>query len=113
MHAELGSGDGGRVRTIIMDTRTEFATQKKIIEGILEKSERARNDDKWLTYLLLRHYTKVFIPFEDFKKIPAFANAQKIRQRIQNKEKRFLPTDPKVRQKRGVRNSEIREIMVE
>ena len=36
--------------------------------------------------LFFRHYTKIYIPFEDFVKIPAFANAQKIRQKLQNKE---------------------------
>ena len=93
-------------------SKMKLDTQRAIIEKILKEDERARNDDKWLTYRLLRHYTNVFIPFEDFKKIPAFANAQKIRQKIQNKEKKYLPTDPKVRQKRRIAEEDFRQWML-
>lgn len=89
-------------------TTQEFKSQKKIIEEILEQDARARNCDKWLTYKLLSKYTKVYIPFEDFEKIPAFANAQKIRQHIQNKEGRLLPSDPAVLKRRRIRGKELR-----
>ena len=69
-----------------MDLSTELKTQKQVILNILRNDERARNDDKWLTYRFFSHYTKIYIPFEDFVKIPAFANAQKLRQIIQNKQ---------------------------
>jgi hypothetical protein len=73
---------------------------KEIIERLLAEDERCRNDDKWLTFRVIQHYTKIYIPFEDFKRIPDFASVKRIRAHIQNKEGRFLPTDPEVMRKR-------------
>jgi hypothetical protein len=83
-------------------------SQKAVIEKLLKEDERCRNDDKWLTYRFFQHYTKIYIPFSDFKKIPAFANAQKIRQVIQNKNNKYLPTNPEVRYERGISEDEWR-----
>lgn len=45
---------------------------KTMVEQTLETDERARNDDKWLVYLVYRKLTKIFIPFEDFEKTIIF-----------------------------------------
>ena len=86
-------------------------TQYAQIEWLLQNDERCRNDDKWLTWRFMGLYTKMYIKFEDFAKIPAFANIQKLRQRIQNKEHRFPPTDPKVLKMRGITQGVMREFM--
>lgn len=99
------------MQSINDDIRKELNTQKKQIEWLLKTDERCRNSDKWLTWRFLNFYTSAYIPFDDFKKIPAFANAQKIRQVIQNKENKFLPTDPKVRERRGIRDQEVKDVI--
>lgn len=86
-----------------METQEEIKKVKEIIEELMTKDERCRNDDKWLTYLVMRKFTNIYIPFEDFQKIPAFATIQKVRQFIQNKEGRLQPTDPCVFYKRQKR----------
>ena len=81
----------------------EIKTVKEIILNLLETDERCRNDDKYLTYKVMRHFTKIYIPFEDFCKIPAFETIKRVRAQIQNVEKRFLPTDEIVINRRNNR----------
>ena len=95
-----------------MDTQEEFTKTTDIVMHLLKTDLRCRNDDKWLTYQVMRRFTKIYIPFEDFKKIPAFASVQKVRQKIQNKLGLFPPTQPDVIKKRNYRDNEIRDIMV-
>lgn len=86
-------------------------TQKDIIENILKNNPQARNSDKLLTYLFMKHYIgdiSLFIPFSEFKQIPPLANCQKIRQRIQNKEHKYEPTDDKVVMQRQNHQEEMR-----
>ncbi len=84
---------------------------KEIVERLLREDERCRNDDKWLTYRVMREFTRIFIPFTDFENIPAFATVKRVRAKIQNSEGRFLPTDLKVRIRRGLQEKEMRELM--
>ena len=100
-------------QAITDNVRTSLKTQYEQIEWLLKTDERCRNDDKWLTWRLMKFYTNIYIPFEDFEKIPAFANSQKIRQKIQNKEGKYLPTDPEVIKRRNVLNKKIKEFMVQ
>ena len=94
-----------------METKNgKIRTTTDIIFELLEKDVRCRNDDKWLTYQVMRKFTNIYIPFEDFVKIPAFGTIQKIRQKIQNKKKLFPPTDPEVIKKRNLLNDEYKEI---
>jgi hypothetical protein len=90
-------------------TRREFKTVTELVENLLENDVRCRNDDKWLTYRVMRYFTNIYIPFEDFKKIPAFETIKRCRAKIQNVEKRFPPTDPKVIIQRKVRARVIRK----
>lgn len=91
----------------------EFRTIKKQVEKALKENESARNDDKYLTWLVLRNYTNIYIKFTDFNKLPSFETIRRMRQVIQNKEKRLIPTDPKVIKKRQQREKEIRKIITQ
>jgi len=90
-----------------MKTITEFDTVKELVNYLLKVDVRCRNDDKWLTYQVMRHFTKIFIPFEDFDKLPAFETIKRTRAVIQNVEGRYLPTDPKVIDRRERRQKKI------
>ncbi len=81
----------------------EFNTVTSLVLEILETDVRSRNCDKWLTYRVMRHFTNIYIPFEDFKKIPAFETIKRCRAKIQNEENLYLPTDNKVVAKRKKR----------
>lgn len=100
---------GGESHTIKkMDTIQEFKQVQDLVEQLLSMDKRCRNDDKWLTYRVMRHYTNIYIPFEDFEKLPAFETIKRCRAKIQNVEKKYLPTDPKVIAKRQKRQSDVR-----
>jgi len=86
-----------------MNTQTEIKKVSDIVLKLLKEDVRCRNDDKWLTYRVMRHFTKIYIPFEDFKKIPAFETVKRCRANIQNKYGLYLPTEPEVLKKRGHR----------
>jgi len=62
---------------------------KEICLKLLEKDSRCRKDTKWLTYCVFRHYTGIFIPFNDFNKLPSFESVARCKREIQNKENRF------------------------
>ncbi len=68
-----------------------MANQKLIdvVEKLLKQDRRCRRDTKWLTYLTLRHYTKIFIPFQDFLKIPSFESIARCKRDLMNKEGKF------------------------
>lgn len=94
-----------------METKEEFKKVSEIVEELLEKEERCRNDDKYLTFRVMQHFTKIYIPFEDFDKMPAFETIKRVRAKIQNVEHRFIPTDKEVLEKRQKRQQEIKEIL--
>lgn len=73
---------------------------KEVIRKILQEDERARNDDKWLFYRVMREYTNIFIPFEDFERIPSPATILRDRRKVQNEDKELVATDPEVYKKR-------------
>jgi hypothetical protein len=96
-----------------METKEEIETVKDIILRLLEKSDRARNDDKYLTFMVMRHFTNMYLNFEDFNKIPAFETIKRCRAQIQNKEGRFLPTDPEVIKRRQHREKTFKEVFTQ
>jgi len=83
-----------------MDTTEEIQKVSYIVKNLLASDVRTRNCDKYLTYLVMRHFTKIYIPFEDFNKIPAFETIKRTRAHIQNVEKLYPPTDELVKAKR-------------
>ncbi len=62
---------------------------REIVEKLLKQDKRCRTDTKILTYLVMRHYTKIFIPFNDFKKIPSFESVARCKRDIMNREGKF------------------------
>ena len=94
-----------------METKYEFEKVKDLVEKLLQKEERCRNDDKWLTFRVMQHFTKIFIPFEDFEKMPSFETVKRTRAHIQNVEKRFIPTKPEVLAKRQQRKEQVKGIV--
>ena len=62
---------------------------KDIVEKLLEQETRCRSDTKWLTYRVMRCYTKIFIPFKDFMRIPSFESIARCKRDFMNKEGKF------------------------
>jgi len=94
-----------------VETKEEFKKVSEIVEHLLETNERCRNDDKFLTYLVMREFTNIFIPFEDFNKMPAFETIKRVRAKIQNTEGRYPPTDQDVIEKRKHREAEVKDFV--
>lgn len=94
-----------------METKEEFKKVSEIVEHLLETNVRCRNDDKFLTYLVMREFTNIFIPFEDFNKMPAFETIKRVRAKIQNTEGRYPPTDQDVIEKRKHREAEVKDFI--
>ena len=101
-----------------METKEEIQTVKAIVEDLLEKDPKTRNSDKWLTYLVFEEIAKqngktIYIPFDLFSKFPAFETVKRVRAKIQNEEKRYLPTDPEVLEKRQGRQEEFKQFALD
>ena len=92
-----------------METKKEIMKVSEMVEEILKEDERSRNDDTWLIYKVCRKITNIFIPYEDFKKLPAFETITRVRRKFQNKDNKYLPTSKDVRFKRGIREVIFRE----
>ena len=74
---------------------------KRIIEKLLKKDPRCRDDDKWLCYCVLKEICELekdflFIPFKLFNKFPAFETISRHRRTIQNKENRYNDFIPEI-----------------
>ena len=59
-------------------------TKDSIREGIIElmkNDQKCRNSDKWLVWKYLRDKAgiNIFIPFEDFERMPSFESIRRIR----------------------------------
>lgn len=103
----------------------ELKTYKERVRSILELHESARNNDGSLyaCYINKYHHGLVkqdmygknsSILLNDFKHFPPMENIRRSRQLIQNGDNEYLPTDPKVRKARRIKeenwtNCEVRE----
>ena len=102
----------------------ELKTYKERVRSILELHENARNNDGSLyaCYLNKYHHGLVqkdsadypVIRLTDFRHFPPMENIRRSRQLIQNGDNEYLPTDPKVRKARRIKeenwtNCEVRE----
>lgn len=100
----------------------ELKTYKEKVYKILEKYENARNNDGSLLALYIYEFLpglvdktesgKQCICLEDIKRLPAIENIRRSRQIIQNDDNQFLPTDPKVREARKIKEKNWREAEV-
>jgi hypothetical protein len=69
---------------------------KERVENLLRDKPELRDNDKLLTYEVYKQIAEengrfIFIPWDLFKKFPAFETIKRTRAKIQNKEGRYLP----------------------
>lgn len=75
-------------------------TIKENVEALLRDDERCRNDD---LYLILKYWTVYDGVQVDLNMVGDLTHTESIRrdrQKIQNEDKKYPPTDPEVREKR-------------
>lgn len=95
-------------------------TMEKKIRAILASDEASRNSDIRLTQLYWwKHYRehmgiingKAYVLLADLNKIPSQDGIKRIRAKIQNDHKEYLPTDKAVAIKRGMNETEWRQYL--
>jgi hypothetical protein len=66
--------------------KEDVLTVSSVVEDMLKKDHRARNNDKWLTFLVLRSMGfRIFIPYGDMEKMPSFESISRCRRKLQEK----------------------------
>ena len=94
----------------------QLTQRKQQVEYLLKTYPQARNHDFLLTFLWLRIFAKVNIPQIHWEVICQFSGAlesvRRVRQKIQNEEHHFLPTDPTVLEKRSRRSKAYRKAVI-
>jgi hypothetical protein len=94
--------------------KKELRQTKTEVLDILERFEGTRNNDFYLVWLWLKYYGGLDeLPFLEWKKIEKlsgkFESIRRVRQKIQNEDQMFLPTDPQVFVRRHKRERRFRE----
>jgi len=98
------------------DLAEKLKTVKERVEYILERYPEARNDDFYLYLLYVRHFEPKlsgyirFIPLDLVKTATRFETVRRVRQKIQESGL-YLPTDPKVLEKRRKLAKIYRQVM--
>jgi len=98
------------------DLIEKLRTVRERVEYILRNYPDARNDDFYLYLLYVRHFEPKlsgyikFIPFSLIKSATRFESVRRIRQKIQE-EGLYLPTDPKILEKRKKLSKIYRQVM--
>lgn len=100
----------------------ELKTYKQKVAYVLHHHEEARNSDvKLFEYyvglfhpdaLIEAHDDTLGVSFDAMEFLPAFETLRRSRQIIQNDNGEYLPTDPKVIERRGNRERNYREVEV-
>lgn len=102
----------------VEDLVSKLKTVKERVEYVLRNYPESRNDDFYLWLIYVRLFCKElakyidFIPYNVLKKAPKFETIRRVRQKIQNEEHRYLPTDPKVLRKRKLLSKTWRKAIV-
>lgn len=102
-----------------MSTLERHKLVKETVWNVLKDDERSRNDDKWLILKVLQRVGQQIVlgekgfvwycDYQDFKTIPNFETIRRVRQEIQNTDRHWLPTDPKVLWDRRIKEETIRQ----
>jgi len=72
----------------------KIETLKQLVERILRKDERAREDDLWLYFQVLIHQGhKIFINWENMDTMPRPESVSRVRRMIQNNQFKFQPNE--------------------
>lgn len=101
----------------------ELSKTKEIVLAVLKESDRARNEDQWLILCCLQRMgqdikvefdgnlrkTVIIWKIVDAHDITSFETITRCRREIQNNQGLYLPTDPDVAAKRGIREDAFRE----
>jgi len=99
----------------------ELKTYKQRVRVILERYEKARNNDGSLyAYYILTYHkhmlegegNEVSIKLKYLKDLPPMENIRRSRQLIQNGDNEYLPTDPAVRKARKIKEQNWRDCEV-
>jgi len=96
-----------------METPDEIKLVGELVLELLRTDTRARNDDKYLTFRVLQRILKqsdyrLSFSLTDLAKLPAFETIKRVRAKIQNVDKKFLPTTRDARIKRHIREEDFR-----
>lgn len=95
----------------------ELKTVKSQVLYLLKRYEETRNNDFYLILLWLKIFGGLndfitWIPKDIIQKLTSKPNTiWRMRQKIQNEEKRFTPTDPEVKRKRQERAVQMRKVI--
>lgn len=83
---------------------------KDLVEEVLEEDTHARNSDLWLIIQIWQKKQKIkcFIPFEELPNLASPETITRCRRKL-NEEGKYLPTNPQVLERRGIRQEEFRE----
>lgn len=94
-----------------METNEEFRKTKELVMEAL-KDERCRNSDKWLILTIWQKLQQinVFIPYNKIDELISPETIRRTRQKIQNEDKLFLPTNQTVINRRK-REKEIKSFI--
>lgn len=79
--------------------REELRTVREQVLWTLERYESARNDDLLLTWIVLRTFHGLKMPYvewQELKSLPKLESIRRVRQKLQNEDGTFPPTDPTV-----------------
>lgn len=99
------------------DLLAELKTFKDQVLYLLEKYPNTRDNDFYLQWLWLKIFRRLPLPFLDYKLIQGISggmeSVRRVRQKIQNDPDHpcFLPTDPDVRLKRGIKEETFRRVI--
>ncbi len=73
----------------------ELQTVKNVVEEVMTEDLKTRDSDKWLILQVIRKLGfKIYVDYEDLKKMPSFESITRARRYIQNTEKRLQPSFP-------------------
>lgn len=80
----------------------ELDTLRKQVEHTLSTDEKSRNSDKWLTWRIWTDFYEFdgSLTWEKFESLPDEDDIKRIRAKIQNDERKYLPTEWIVAKKR-------------
>lgn len=94
---------------------------KPIVEEVLSQDLDSRNGDKYLIYNVLKKLgvkelttadqsKQLQISLDQLESLPSFESITRLRRKIQNDEKRYLPTYAKVLHSRGFSEDTVRAV---
>jgi hypothetical protein len=95
------------------DVAEEFKKTKELVERFLAEYPKCRNSDKELVYRVWSEGqgVRLYIPFAEFERLIPIESITRARRIVQNKERKYLPTDSDVIRRRRIKEEALREIL--